>query len=271
VSTLVDTLAAELERPRELSSRVLSYIGGHYEIDDTAVGDFLVNRLPTLEEYEVDLILSPVFTPKLADQTAFAELLGGESVPRQRWPALVQELVARPIRAQLITPDGRTHSVTLHEVTIERFVYRLRLDGSISESLAKLIDRVTPESDRPMLNAVARQAVWESAGAQGILARYLTLAVDREKYSLADGIDLLNLVEARKPANMDDLLARIPSWREALRQQIEVAGGPKPFFNEDVRFLHGGGRDQRQQEDSRVSAKQREFEFLGLLQEIFTP
>src|SRR5947208_11406 len=80
VSKLIETLAAELERPRELSARVVNYIGGTYGIDYDAIGAFLVEKLPTLEDDELDLILSPVFTPKLNDQAVFAELLGRESV-----------------------------------------------------------------------------------------------------------------------------------------------------------------------------------------------
>ena len=120
MSNLIETLAAELERPRELSPRVLNYIGGIYGIDHDAIGAFLVNGLSKLEDDEIDLILSPVFTPKLADQAVFAGLLGGESIPRERLPELVQQLVARPIQAQLLTLDGHTHLVTLREVTVER-------------------------------------------------------------------------------------------------------------------------------------------------------
>src|SRR5215510_13838560 len=98
---LIDALARELERPREMSARVLNYIGGTYGVDEDAIGDFLVNELPKLEDDEIDLILSPVFTPKLADQAIFADLLGRESIPRGQWPDLIQQLVARPTRAQL--------------------------------------------------------------------------------------------------------------------------------------------------------------------------
>src|SRR6185503_1245574 len=119
-----ETLAAELERSRELTGRVLSYIGGTYGVDHDAVGPFLVDELPKLEDYEIDLILSPLFTPKLADQAVFAELLGGESVPRAQWPALIQQLVERPTRAQLVTTDSRQHPVILRDVTIERYVHR---------------------------------------------------------------------------------------------------------------------------------------------------
>src|SRR5207249_12263890 len=78
VSNLLEALARELERPRELSPRVLNYIEGNYSVEHDAVGAFLTEELPKLEDYEIDLILSPVFTPKLADQAVFAELLGPE-------------------------------------------------------------------------------------------------------------------------------------------------------------------------------------------------
>jgi hypothetical protein len=269
LSKLVETLAGELERPRELSVRVLNYIGGTYGLDQDGIGDFLVSELPKLEDDEIDLILSPVFTPKLADQAIFAELLGRDSIPRDRWPGLIRELVARPTRAQLTTPDSRCHSVTLREVTVERYVHRLRLEGAISESLVSVLHQVPAVTDQPVLKAIARRAIWENKGTEQILARYLTTATDRGTYALDDVIELLNLVEGRKPADVDDLIARISGWQEALRQQIDVASGAKPFFNEDIRMLHGGGRDQRGQDDLRISTKRREFEFLGRLQQMF--
>lgn len=267
MSKLVETLAEELERPRELSDRIVNYISGHYGIDYDAVGAFLVNELPKLEDDEIDLILSPAFTPKLADQAVFAELLGADGAAQEEWPSLIRELVERPTQAQLITADGRGHSVKLREVTIERYVYRLRLEGTISESLFKLIERV-PSSDRPTLKAIARRTVWTSEGARSILDRYLANASDAGGYSLSDALDLLNLVEGRKPANVGDLLSRIPKWREALREQIDAGSGGRPFFSEDVRLMHGGDRDQRTQNETRVSAKEREFEFLGRLAKI---
>ena len=255
---LVDALAAELERPRELSPRVLNYIGGNYSVEAEGIGAFLVEELPKLEDYEIDLILSPVFTPRLADQAVFADLLGRDPVPREQWPAIIQELVARPTRAQLLTLDGKAHTVVLREVTIERYVRRLRLEAAIPESLFKRI------GERPLLKAVARRAVWESEGARGILERFLSAGTSTED----DALDLLNLMESRKPANLTDLLSEIPRWREALRHQIDFGSGPKPFFSQEVERRHGGERDQRAPDDARVSVKQREFDFLGKLQQI---
>jgi len=267
VKKLVDTLAAELERPRELSPRVLNYIGGNYEVEHDAIGAFLVEELPNLEDYELDLILSPVFTPRLNDQAVFAEILGRDRVGREEWPALIQQLIARPTCAQLVTLDGVGHSVKLRAVTIERYVHRLRLEATIPESLCGLLKGL-PASDQPMLKAIARRSVWENSGSAAILEGYLLAAVKRDSYSLGDAVALLELTESRKPTGLNDLVEHIPIWLDALRHQIEVAAGPKPFFSQDIERMHGGGRDQRGQDDLRLSAKEKEFAFLGRLQEI---
>src|SRR5690349_15674281 len=114
MEVVFETLAAELERPRELQTQVLKYLNGTYDLaDPERIGPFLVDELPKLEDYEIDLILSPLFTPKLRDQAVFAELLGPDAIPAEQWPALVQQLATRPTRSQIITSDGRSYRVLL--------------------------------------------------------------------------------------------------------------------------------------------------------------
>jgi hypothetical protein len=269
VPSLIETLARELERPRELTPRVINYINGHHGIDYDAIGSFLTGDLSKLEDDDVDLVLSPLFTPKLADQVAVAEILGSSSISSDQWPALIQTLVDRPTRAQLVTPDGQSHSVNLREVTIERYVHRLRLEGRISEPVAQQLDRVPTDADRPMLKAIARRAVWEKAGVQSILVQYLSNAIDRGSYSLEDTLALLDLVEGRKPSDLADLQARMFGWQEALQQQIDGTPGGR-FFHSDIQLMHGGSRDHRQQDETRMSAKERELAFLKRLQKILS-
>lgn len=310
---LLETLAAELERPRRLPAQVIHHLSGTHGIEREAIGPFLVDELPKLEDYEIDLALSPVFTPTLKDQAVIAELLGQESVPATQWPALTRQLVTRPTHAQLITEDGQKHSVPLRDVTIERYVHRLRLDATIPGSLFKLLDHFEPAGDRPLLKAVARRAVWVNEARLEILVRYLTAAApittpsprpsgeragargveletkDRlsptlsslgggageewattrsASYRLDDVVELLKLAEIYQPTDGASLLAQIPHWLQGLRQEINESGGGKPFFNERVEELHGGGRDQRRQNNSRVAAKENEQAFLERLQRV---
>src|SRR5205085_8939561 len=143
-------------------------------------------------------------TPKLTDQAIVAAIVAGDRLPREQWPSLVEQLVVRPTVARLITADGRHHSVKLQEVTIERYLHRLRLDAMIPQPLVDSINGVEPAADRPMLMAIVRRTAFESEGTRNIFFRYLTNVVAGGSYSLDDMLELLNVVEARKPANVDD-------------------------------------------------------------------
>lgn len=265
MSPLLELLTAELERPREVSAQVIKHLVGTHGVAREAIGAFLIAELPKLEDYEVDLILAPLFTPTLKDQAVFAELLGQTSVTAGQWPALTQQLVTRPTVARLVTEDSVTHPVPLREVTVERFVHRLRLEGVIADDIFQMIGCLPQATDRALLKAIARRAVWANAGRREILSRYLESA--GAAFRSDDAVALLKLVETYEPVDMAELVARIPQWQQVLRQEINESGA-KPFFNERVEELHGGGRDQRRGDNSRVAAKENEQAFLERLEKL---
>lgn len=264
MSSLIDVIAAGLERPRELTTQVVRHLGETYGLNREAVGAFLTTELAGLEDYEVDLILAPLFTPTLADQQPIAAFLGAKSVSASDWPALIQQLLARPTRTEFIAEDGARHHVPLREVTVARYVHRLRLDGTIASDVQVVIDKI-PTAEPGLLPAIARRAIWENTERRDILRHYLENSASA--FRATDAVALLKLVEIYEPANRADLLTRIPHWQQVLQQEIN-AGGGKPFFNERVEELHGGGRDQRRQDQDRLGAKVQELEFLNRLSEI---
>jgi hypothetical protein len=265
---LIETLAEELERPREVTRQVSDHIWGNYDIELDAVGGFLDTGLTDLEDYEHDLILSPLFTPKLPDQALFAELLGTESVPKSEWPALVQQLAARPTRAQLVTSDEECHTVALREVSLERYVHRLRLDGAIPEPLWDLLEQEAFAEDRQIFKAIARRAIWEGDARRNILKTYLTAAGRYNLYLAGDDIRLLRFAEDYKPKDVARSMERIQLLQEAIRQEIDTADNPKPFVSNEVQAHHGFGRDQRRQDEDRISEKKNELAFLDRLHQV---
>lgn len=264
-SQLITALAAELERARPLPAQVTRHISGTYGTERDVIGAFLIEELPRLEDYEIDLILSPAFTPALTDQAIFAELLGSEAVPATEWPGLIATLTARPTCATLLTEDGQSHTVPLRDVTIERFVNRLRLGATITPALLALIASRVPPSDQPMFKTIARRAIWESEPRSMILRRFIESSSTSMQEKLEDAVSLLKLVETYEPADTAELIARIPHWEQVLRHEISLASNPKLFFNERVEELHGGGRDQRRHDAAQP--KQHELAFLGRLKQ----
>ena len=267
MTDLLETVSKELERTRGVTSQVARHLGANYEIAEDEIGPFLVQTLPMLEEDEVDLVLSPLFTPKLVDQAVFAAHLGRLSVPSDEQARLVARVVARPTTASLVTSDGQVHAIPLGEVTIERYVYRLRMEGTISEPVFVLIQRFPP-ADQPMLQAIARRAIWESGMRTGILGAYLAARAGLEAGSPDEDRSLLDLVERYKPADIGDLVAKIPQWQEGLRGDLGAASGGKPFFSQHIEGSHGGDRDRRSAGDALVEAKRRDLAFLGRLERL---
>lgn len=263
---LVETLARELERPRDVTGQVARHLSGNYGVTDDEIGRFLTETLPTLEEDEVDLILSPLFTPKLDDQAAVAAQLGAESVPEDAQQTLVAQIVARPTDAAFVTSDGERHPYLLGEVTVERYVFRLRLEGTIPASTFDLIQQF-PDNDRGLLQAVARRAIWEN-GRANILEGYLSAMRSLEDAKAGETRDLLDLVERYKPADIGDLVAKIPRWREALRGDLGLASGGRPFFNERIEQSHGGESDRRSAEGMLIEAKKNDLLFMDRLERV---
>jgi hypothetical protein len=149
-------------------------------------------------------------------------------------------------------------------VTIERFVRRLHLDGTIADDVFALIGSLPESRERSVLKAISRRSVWKDSSRREILTHFLANPI--HAFQVDDVVTLLKLVETYEPTGIADLLARIPHWQQVLRQEINDAGA-KPFFNERVEELHGGGRDQRRNDNSRVVAKEKERAFLDRLQQ----
>lgn len=267
MEALFARLVEELERPRPLGAQVIRHLTDHHDLGREDIGRFLDEQLPALEEGDLDLLLSPLFTPKLTDQARIAEVLEDRGLPAHEWPDWVQRLHRRPTQGHLLDDSGQAHRFPLQPVTLERFVHRLRLDGSVAPEIAGLIRHLFTELERPLLFAVARRAIWNTSARVEVLRRQLSAPQDAGTVT-ADALALLRLMETAEPEDAADIRGRIPAWTETLRQQIADAGQPKMFFNEQVRYMHGGGRDQRNPAPDATTAKRAELEFLGRLQAV---
>jgi hypothetical protein len=262
----VDAIAGELEKNRPLLNQVVDHVASRHDKSRDELGTFLEEGIADLEEFEIDLLFSAQFTPTLADQAAFSETIDQEQLDREQWDSLIEALTKRPTVASLETEDGQRHSIQLIDVTIERFVTRLNLDTEIPEPLRDMLDNLPPETDRALLKAIARRPVFRDAGRRELLFRFVLQTTSEDSYCAQDAVDFMDLVEAYKPTDAADMLARIPNWLEILENEVTAASQPKPFFADRVQELHGGGRDQRRSDESLIDRKQRNIDFLKRLQ-----
>lgn len=267
MQTVFDRIVLELEKPRPLTAQCLKYLAGTYGLGRDEVGAFLDRELTQLADDEIDLALSSLFTPKLADQAVFAELLGAQSIPESEWPRWIEQLEHRPTVGCLLTEAGTAHRSPLRAVTLERYVHRLRLEAALPDPLYRLILSLAPAADRPVLLAIARRAVWDTPERQQILQEFLARNCAADTYRRDDVEALLALMESAAPTDLNDLQTRLPEWQQVLRSQLTTAGMPRPFFNLQVEEMHGGGRDRRPADSGILDRKQAELAFLCRLEQ----
>jgi len=263
----VDLIAAELEKPRQLTAQVSHYISAHYDLSRDDLPRFFSEILPKMEDYEVDLAFSPLFTPNLAEQARFSGLLDQRTLPSSQWPELLSALLRRGTAARVVTEEGGVFPMVLREVSLARFVTRLGLDGVLPERVRNLIDSLAPAGDRALLKALARRPVWRDEARGAILFQFLVRTLGNDTYRWEDQLQLLSFAEVYQPRDEAELLQRLPAWQEVLRKEIDTASSPRPFFNDRVKDMHGGGRDQRGANEAFVVAKKNALAFLSRLQQ----
>src|SRR5690554_558462 len=102
-------------------------LAGHLSEHRCDVHAFLLCASQVLEEYELEIVFGPIFTPTLEDRAEFADLLFHWRPSSEQLGSIVSEVTRRTPHAVVRLPDGFDAKLTLHEVLIERFVRLLRL------------------------------------------------------------------------------------------------------------------------------------------------
>ncbi|MBU6400141.1 MAG: hypothetical protein KGS61_07465 [Verrucomicrobia bacterium] len=270
MQVFLDAVARELQRPRPLLKQVADHLCSHYALARDQLATYLATELDGLEDYEIDLVFSPMFTPTLEDQAAFSDLLDTATLPAAEWPALIERLAARPVVGSVRVEHGQEVPVRLRPVVIARFVNRLNLEVALPAPLAKLLNSLPPAEDRPLLKALARRPVWQAEGRRQVLFQFLVATAGGDGYRREDLVTLLKWMETYQPRDTAEVLARLPHWREVKRREIATAGTPKPFFSDRIQELHGGGRDQRSTPQASLAVWQAELAFLERLHRALT-
>jgi hypothetical protein len=150
-------LAAMLARPRALKPQTERQITSYLAEHSSTLPAFLLCAADVLEDYEVDIVFGPLFTPTLDERAEISELLVRWQPSGEQLEKLVRELRAELEHLTILLPDGTEAKLTLHEVMIERFVRLLRLDCQPDNKSAESLQDTLPPALRPVALALLSQ------------------------------------------------------------------------------------------------------------------
>lgn len=222
---LIKKLAEDLSRERVMTPQVQEYIINQYGVNPEEFAAFFADRVPGLEDYELDLIFSPLFTPTLSDRSGYGAILGAEALGTEEVRGLIETLVQKPVYAHFLVENRQNIPMALQEVTIERFVDRLYLDRPLSEGLNALIGEAAPVALQGELRMLARESVWQDSWRQDLLAAFLRLFHLQQNVALEKVLFLTDFVRTYRPGNLNDLQRQLDSMIQSCKKDLENVRG----------------------------------------------
>ncbi len=249
LTPLIDLLAGDLAAERPLSAAVIAHIAAEYNFPADELDRFFTVRLPTLEEYEVEISLSRLFTPDSDLMARAFTLIPERGLTAEEEQAVVERLTERHIVAPLRSGSER-YPMEVAPVLLERYVRLLTLTAPLAPEVARLIDRYVAEEERPAARHWCRLSQWQGEERTALLCAWLTAAGERGSLQLDRLIYLTGVVKSYRPHDLDDLDRQLTNLADALDNL-----DPTPFFSEELKESHA----EKQQASDHAAARRAEI------------
>lgn len=239
---LEDLASDFLTRPQALTPQVLQYLLTNHDVEQSAVPTWLRETLPTLESYELDLLLSPLFTPSFETRVEFERALKESWLDAGDVEQLLLRMASRKLSLTLLQ-DGETAAAPLPDVITERFLRLLHLDVPLPLDAAPGL-RSLDDAGRTYL----RDRTWHRPQSRSLLPILLD-AVDRLvepaedcETDCGDYVHFLtDFVRSHRPSSRGECVRYLASVAEAYEEDLRKhESGSRPFFSEELKANHSG-------------------------------
>lgn len=226
--TLQQTLRNELTATRQLGVREAQAITTRLGADDPLVA-LAGEGFAALEEWEQELLLSPLFTPDQETRARVESAIPLEGMAVEAVAGLARELEAMELRAPLEFGDQVGES-PVPAVVIERFLRLLYLGQTIYPPVLEVLSSLglAPEEGWAA-RAVIRRLLWRDAPLRSLLLECLERMGRRGSYSLVKLQFLEELFSSSRPTSVEEVIRHLENLVESYRVDPE-----RPVFNEHL-------------------------------------
>jgi hypothetical protein len=240
-----DLAARALSAPRAITQQVLQYLLAQHEVEGALVLSWLRERLGSLESYEQDLLLSPLFTPDSQTRLEFEAVLGKGWLDGPEVETLERHLVGRGLRLTLLH-EKECLEAPLPEVVIDRYLRLLHLDSELPlEALGALGE---PAAE---IRACLRDAAWHRPASRALLPGLIRAALSASSPRGRPGAPvcefgtavrfLTDFIRTYRPASHQECREFLGNLAEAYEIDLQHhQSGLRSFFDEELKGSYGG-------------------------------
>jgi len=234
---LASRLAQRLSQVQPLKPQAERQLAAHMAGHTDNMQLFLLSAAEVLEDYEVEIIFGPQFTPTIDDRVAVADLLFHWRPDEAQLAKLVTDLVAQVQTVPIALPDGSTAQLTLHDVMIERYLKLLRLNHAPDAHTAAALRDALPAEQWPLAVALACERGF-TPEKQAWFASFVThLSASR---TVSRGLleTVADFVMRQSTLEHDALRAAADALLRATRQTAAYVAGGRAYWSPDVAQHH---------------------------------
>ncbi len=212
---------------RTLTAKTATAIIIRLDVDDAVVG-LESDSVAGLEEYEAELLLSPLFTPSNDDRALCEGALSPSGITRDVQEELLLQLSQAKIACPVIY-GLTTGSLDLPDIIIERYIRLLGLTTQVSEPIVELLEAVVTTDDRNQAFSLARRPVWSSSKNCDVLAVCLEKMQTKNSFSVNKMDFLTGFVRTYRPTTEDLLLTKLNNMVTAYHKDKD-----HPVYNRNL-------------------------------------
>lgn len=250
---LISKICEELSAERVLTKQVLDHLMSHHEVTPETLGGYFKRIRETaavemdgIEDYEIDLTFSPLFTPRLNDRAKYSRILDTVEVKHEHIEAIIDTVRNKKLEACFREHDD-TYCMPLHEVLIRRYVRLLNLAAPLSRKMKECVEQFVPGEAQDVAKAFARDPVWLPEHRQDFLASFLKTFKERNNFSLEKMDFLTDFVRTYRTKNILDMKEQLKNFIDACTEDIHKIEGGHYLYYHDLIERHYMGSDNEQQ------------------------
>jgi len=263
--SLRQRLAAMLARPRALVPQTERQLAARLSEHSSSLPAFLLCAADLLEDYELDMLFGPVFTPTLDERAEVADLLFHWRPSPDQLARLVVDLLSDLPHAIIKLPDGTEAQLTLHEVMLDRFIRLLRLDNAPDGATAAALRDALPAELWPTAIALLCEPGITPAH-QHWLAMFVNHVAGRRKLTPGMLQTLVDFIASQQNLDRAKLLPAAEALLRATEGTAAFTASGHNYWSADV-AQHHHYRGQGHIDQARLQQRQAEVEQVAALVE----
>ena len=255
---LKGTIATMLHRPRELKPQTQRHLYDHVDGQDADFPDFFARAAQELEDYQIEILFAPIFTPDFNEQLEVTECLTDYFPTPDETVDLIGELTASVASCPIVLPDGSTAPLGLHEVLIERFVKLLCFDRVPDQKVTDTtLQNLSEDSGKLALTLMRRTGM--TPAHQEWLAHFLVFVSDRHPLEREMLEALVDFLASQNKLDHEGLSKSLDGLLRATVDAGNFAQQGRRYWSSDVaehhQFRGQGIIDEKQVEDAKREAR----------------